>query len=358
MQPTDAAQALTRRLNIRHPIIQAPMAGSSTPRMAAAVSNAGGLGSLGVGAQKPDAARSAIQAFRELSSGPLNVNLFCHRPATADAAKAAAWLQRLRPAFDAQQTPPPAGLDEIYRSFVEDDAMLAMLLETRPEVVSFHFGLPPARSIARLKQAGAVLLGTATSLEEALVLQDAGIDAIVAQGIEAGGHRGMFDPAAPDERYPTSVLVRLLAARLGTPVIATGGLMTGGDIASALRDGAAAAQLGTAFLCTEESAADTHHRALLLSPDTARHTVLTTAISGRPARCLANRFTAFGQTVDPADIPDYPLTYDAGKALHQAALKMGEPGYGAYWSGQGAPFIRSMGSETLVQTLVAELAAA
>lgn len=355
---TDAAQTLVRRLKIRHPIIQAPMAGISTPRMAAAVSNSGGLGSLGVGAQKPAAAKKAILAFRELSPGPLNVNLFCHRPAKVDPARSAAWLQTLRPAFDALKASPPAGLNEIYRSFVEDDAMLAVLLETRPAVVSFHFGLPPAAFITQLKQAGVLLLASATSLDEALLLEAAGIDAIVAQGIEAGGHRGVFDLQARDECYPTSVLVRLLVARLKTPVIAAGGLMTGTDIAAALREGAAAAQLGTAFLATDESAADAHHRKLLLTAETARHTVMTAAISGRPARCLANRFTALGQTVDAARIPDYPLAYDAGKALHQAALKAGESGYGAYWSGQGAPFIRSMGCEALMQVLVRELAAA
>jgi len=358
MQLTDAAHALTRRLNIRHPIIQAPMAGSSTPRMAAAVSDAGGLGSLGIGAMNPAAAKKAILAFRELSPGPLNVNLFCHRPAVSDSAKAAAWLQTLRPAFEALDIPQPGTLNEIYRSFVQDEAMLAVLLETRPQVVSFHFGLPPAAVIRQLKQAGMLLLASATNLDEALLLQAAGIDAIVAQGIEAGGHRGMFDPQAYDEAYPTSVLVRLLVSRLKTPVIAAGGLMTGGDIAAVIRSGAAAAQLGTAFLATDESAADPHHRKLLLTADTARHTVMTAAISGRPARCLANRFTALGLGIDAAAIPDYPLTYDAGKALHQAALKAGESGYGAYWSGQGAPFIRSMSTEALMLALVKELAAA
>ncbi|MCZ2496815.1 nitronate monooxygenase [Xylophilus sp. Kf1] len=358
MQPTDASRQLTRRLNIRHPIVQAPMAGSSTPRMAAAVCEAGGLGSLGIGALRPAAAREAIAAFRALSAGPLNVNLFCHRPARVDPARSTGWLQALRPAFEALRLPLPDGLTEIYRSFVEDDEMLAMLLDLRPEVVSFHFGLPPAAVIARLKQAGVLLMGSATSLEEALMLEAAGIDAIVAQGIEAGGHRGMFDPQARDEAYPTSVLVRLLVARLRTPVVAAGGLMTGADIAAALRDGAAAAQLGTAFLATGESAADAHHRRLLLDPDSARHTVMTAAISGRPARCLANRFTAFGLTVDPARIADYPLAYDAGKALHQGALKVGESGYGAYWAGQGAPFTRAMDAGALMQALVEELAAA
>lgn len=358
MQLTDAAQTLLRRLNIRHPIIQAPMAGSSTPRMAAAVSDAGGLGSLALGAMKPGAAKKAILAFRELSQGPLNVNLFCHRPAVADTAKAAAWLHRLRPAFEALEVAAPETLTEIYRSFVEDEAMLAVLLETRPQVVSFHFGLPPESVIAQLKKAGVLLLASATNLDEALALESAGIDAVVAQGIEAGGHRGMFDPLARDEAYTTSVLVRLLVSRLKTPVIAAGGLMTGADIAAALRCGAAAAQLGTAFLATDESAADPHHRKLLLTAETARHTVMTAAISGRPARCLANRFTALGMGVDAADIPDYPLSYDAGKALHQAALKAGESGYGAYWAGQGAPFIRSMSTGALMQTLAKELAAA
>lgn len=358
MQPTAAAQAFVARLNITHPIIQAPMANSSTARMAAAVSAAGGLASIGVGSLTPDKATDAIADFRALSTGSLNVNVFCHRPPVADEAKAAAWLRHLKAEFAPLRAQPPEQLTEIYKSFVVDASMQQALLEARPEVISFHFGLPDRRVIDRFKQAGIYLLATATSLEEALAIERAGVDAVVAQGYEAGGHRGVFDLDAIDERFPTSVLVRLLARDVRIPIIAAGGLMTGGDIASMLRAGAAAAQLGTAFLLTPESAADEHHRGLLRGAASAGRTVMTQAITGRPARCLAHRFTAVGQSTDTASIPDYPLAYDAAKALHRAALTQGIGQYGAYWSGQGAPFIREMSSADLMTALVGELAAA
>ncbi len=178
------------------PIIQAPMAGVSTPAMAAAVSNAGGLGSLGVGASNAETARRMIASVREASNRPLNVNVFCHRPAVADTAREAAWLARLAPEFARYGAEPPHALREIYTSFLEDPAMLDVLLGERPRVVSFHFGLPTAQWIAKLHEAGILLFATATNLPEARAIERAGVDAVVAQGFEAGGHRGVFDPAA------------------------------------------------------------------------------------------------------------------------------------------------------------------
>ena len=166
-----------------------------------------------------------IAAVRERTQRPFNVNLFCHRPAVADPAREAAWISRLRPAFTGVGGEPPDALAEIYTSFVADPAMLTMLRETLPEVVSFHFGLPTAETIEALREVGCVLLACATNLAEAHAAADAGIDAIVAQGWEAGGHRGVFDPDATDERLDTLALVRRLAAALPVPVIAAGGLM-------------------------------------------------------------------------------------------------------------------------------------
>ncbi|WP_019831970.1 NAD(P)H-dependent flavin oxidoreductase [Sphingomonas sp. PR090111-T3T-6A] len=348
---------LLDRLGIRLPIIQAPMAGISSPAMAAAVSEAGALGSLGVGATDADGARAMIRAVRERSAGPLNVNLFTHRPAVADVAVEAAWIARLRPAFEALDAAPPTALHEIYRSFVEDDAMLAMLLEERPSVVSFHFGLPRPHAIAALREAGIALLASATSLAEARQVAAAGVDAIVAQGWEAGGHRGSFDPDAPDDRLGTLALTRLLSREIDLPVIAAGGIMDGAGIAAALKLGASAAQMGTAFLLTDESMADTGYRAALGS-EAAHHTNMTHAISGRPARSLANRFTAFGADIAPGDVPAYPIAYDLGKALHAAGKAKGEYGYGAQWAGQGAPLVRAMPAARLIETLAAELDAA
>lgn len=341
-------------LRIRLPILQAPMAGISSPAMAAAVTEAGGLGSIGVGATDAAAARTMIAAVRERSTGPLNVNLFCHRPAIANPAVEAAWIERLRPEFERLGATPPAGLSEIYRSFVADDAMLAMLLEERPSVVSFHFGLPGKTAIQALRDAGIVLIASATNLAEAQAVATGGVHAIVAQGWEAGGHRGVFDPDAPDEQIGTFALTRLLAHHLDLPVIAAGGIMDGAGIAAALKLGASAAQLGTAFVATDESLADTGFRAALAS-DAAHHTVVTRAISGRPARSLANRFTALGTDIRPETLPAYPIAYDIGKALHAAGKARAEYGFGAQWAGQGAPLIRAMPAAQLVATLAAEL---
>ncbi len=354
---TTASRDFLDRLGIEQPIIQAPMAGVSTPAMAAAVASAGGLGSLGLGATDATGAGTMIAAFRERSNRALNVNLFCHQPAVADRARETAWLARLHPEFARFGATPPSELREIYTSFVADDAMLATLLATRPKVVSFHFGVPAQPWIRALRDAGIVLFGSATSLAEARIVAAAGIDAVVAQGYEAGGHRGIFDPDGEDGQLGTLALTRLLVRELDLPVIAAGGIMDGAGIAAALRLGAVAAQLGTAFVGVEESAADAGYRAALFS-EAGRHTVMTRAISGRPARCLANRFTTWGQDIPHGDIPAYPIAYDAGKALNAAAKAAGEFGYGAQWAGQGAPLARARSAAGLMAELIAEMSAA
>ncbi|GEO00830.1 2-nitropropane dioxygenase [Novosphingobium sediminis] len=344
-------------LGIDLPLIQAPMAGVSSPEMAAAVSAAGALGSIAVGAGDAETARGMIRAVRARTAAPFNVNLFCHAPAAADPAKQAAWIERFASLFAAHGAKPPAELHEIYRSFTVDDAMLAMLLEERPAIVSFHFGLPSDAAIAALKAAGIVLLACATNLAEAGAIAAAGIDAVVAQGWEAGGHRGLFDPDAQDERLGTVALVRLIAAAFDIPVIAAGGIMDGRGIAAALALGASAAQLGTAFLITDESLADSGYRAALANSG-GRRTTMTRIVSGRPARILPNRFAALEDSCDDAAIPAYPIAYDLGKALHAAAKAQGEHGYGAHWAGQGAPLARAMPAAELVRTLASELAQA
>ena len=339
---------------IDFPIIQAPMAGVSTPELAAAVSNAGALGSIGVGATNADEARRMIAAFRARSTRSLNVNVFCHEPAKADPSLEAAWVETLRPHFERYGARPPRELREIYRSFVEDDAMLAALLAEKPRVVSFHFGLPAPGRINALRAADIVLLASVTSLAEARAAEKAGVHAVVAQGYEAGGHRGVFDPSASDDCLGTLPLTRLLARELRVPVIAAGGIMDGAAIAAALRLGAAAAQLGTAFIGCPESAADAGYRQALAS-DSAHHTVMTLAISGRPARCLRNRFTELGADVPVRQVAAYPIAYDAGKALHAAAKAAGESGYGAQWAGEGAPLARTLPAAELVHVLMDEL---
>lgn len=354
MPPLFRTGFLASRLQVDFPVIQAPMAGVSTPALAAAVSNAGALGSLGVAAMPPAEARKTIEQTQSLTSRPVNVNVFCHRPAVAHADRESAWLRYLAPHFARFGVAAPSSLRDLYKSFLVDDEMLDVLLQTRPAVVSFHFGLPGADRIRALKQAGIILLSSATSLPEAKAAEAAGVDAVVAQGIEAGGHRGVFDPAAPDERLGTMALVPQLVRGLGIPVIAAGGIMHGGGIAAALALGASAAQLGTAFVSCPESAADAAYREKLLA-GSAVSTVLTSAISGRPARGLANRFTALGEAPDcPEALPDYPIVYDAGKALHAAAKSQGDHSYGAHWAGQAASLSRALPAAELVAVLRAE----
>ncbi|WP_109483580.1 nitronate monooxygenase [Paraburkholderia sp. C35] len=354
MSTRSEGKSLLSLLGITKPIIQAPMAGVSTPALAAAVSNAGGLGSLGVGAMKADAARKTIRDTRALTDAPFNINVFCHAPATANAKVEQAWLAWLAPQFTKYGASAPEKLSEIYTSFVEDKAMLDVFLEERPAVVSFHFGLPSQDVIRALKDAGIRLLASATSLDEAQQVADAGVDAIVAQGIEAGGHRGMFDPQAFDEGLGTFALTRLLVEKFDLPVIAAGGIMDGAGIAAALALGAQAAQLGTAFVASPETSIDEGYRRAILG-DAAMHTTMTSAISGRAARSMVNRFTELGRVADRPVTPDYPVTYDAGKALHAAAKAHGEFGFGAQWAGQAAALARSLPAAELVAKLDAEL---
>jgi nitronate monooxygenase len=349
-----STRALLDLFAIEHPIVQAPMAGISTPAMAAAVAEAGALGSIGVGATDAAGARKMIAEVRHRTARSLNVNVFCHAPARADAAREAAWLERLRPEYARVGAQPAASLHEIYKSFLVDDDLLAVLVAERPKVVSFHFGMPPVDRVRALRGAGIVVAGSATSLVEARQLVEGGVQVIVAQGYEAGGHRGVFDPDAVDDCLGTFALTRLLARDLAVPVVAAGGIMDGAGIAAALRLGASAAQLGTAFVLCPESQADEGYRAAMTS-DAANHTVMTRVVSGRPARCLANRFTALGAGVADREVPDYPIAYDAGKALHAAAKTKRDFGYGAQWAGQGAPLSRSIPAAALVSALRREL---
>ncbi|WP_227817118.1 NAD(P)H-dependent flavin oxidoreductase [Nitrogeniibacter aestuarii] len=344
-------ESVLEQLGIRHPVIQAPMAGVSTPRLVAEVCNAGGLGSLGLGASSIDDAVKQIRETRRLTDRPFNVNLFCHRPATKSEAREAAWLSHLTAEFHQFGVEPPASLKERYPTALGNDALLAMLLEERPAIVSFHFGLPDIGWVDALKRVGIVTMACATSLDEASAVEQAGIDIVVAQGAEAGGHRGVFDPSQ-DALIGTFALVRTLSQHTRLPIVAAGGIMDGEGIAAALRLGAAAVQMGTAFILCPESSASRAYRDELKSPR-ARYTAITSAISGRPARGISNRFHALEST-GASTIPDYPIAYDAGKALHQAAAAQGNYEYAAHWAGQGAPLARELPAAILVQRIVEE----
>ncbi|MFG0268674.1 NAD(P)H-dependent flavin oxidoreductase [Pseudomonas sp. zjy_14] len=348
------SKAFLSLLGVELPIIQAPMAGVSTPQLAAAVSNAGGLGSLGLGASNAEQARQMIRETAALTSRPFNVNVFCHQPAVLDPAKNKAWLEVLAPLFAEFDAKPPSLLREIYTSFIDDAEMLSILLEEKPAVVSFHFGLPPQPSIESLKRAGIKLLCSVTSLTEARMAERAGVDALVAQGYEAGGHRGVFD-LQQDSRMGTLALVRLLVTGCDLPVIATGGIMDGAGINAVLALGASAAQLGTAFILCPESAANAAYRAALKGPGSAS-TVVTSVISGRPARGLINRNFTF---LDGREVvmPDYPYVYDANKQLNAVASVKGCSDFAAHWAGQAAPLARELPGGDLIKLLADELEA-
>lgn len=341
---------LTQQLGIEYPLIQAPMAGVSTPELAAAVSEAGALGSLGLGSSTVAQAEALINRTRGLTTRPFNVNLFCHLPAMRNPQREAQWLARLGPEFARFDSHPPETLAEIYLSFQQQPQMVELLLDLTPAAVSFHFGVPDREVVFRLREKGIVTLASATSVEEALLVAAQGIDIVVAQGYEAGGHRGMFDPQAFDGQMSTFTLVQALKRRVDIPVIAAGGIMDGAGINSMMAIGADGVQLGTAFLLCPESAADTGYReAIKGSPD--GQTILTSAISGRPARCIVNGWREINE---PHLVPAYPVAYDAGKALAAAAKARGDHQYGAHWAGQGVKLIRELPAAELIQILVNE----
>lgn len=348
------SRTIFEQLSIQHPLVQAPMAGIAMPGLVAAVSNAGALGSLAIGACTQAQARQMIEETRALTDKPFNVNVFCHAPALRDAAREAAWLAHLSPLFAQAGIVVPAMLDEIYTSFKQDEEAMRLLLALRPAVVSFHFGLPPAEYLAALRQAGIRTMATATNVQEAVLIEQAGIDAIVAQGVEAGGHRGVFDPQASDERLSMAVLVRLLVKRGNLPVIAAGGIMDGAGIRAALDLGAAGAQLGTAFILCPESSANSAYRANLQG-EGAQHTRLTASLSGRLARGIVNDLIEHGDAAGSPPPAAYPVAYDAAKQLNAAAAKAGKHAFAAHWAGQGAPLARALPAAQLVATLVEEM---
>lgn len=346
--------SLLKRIGITLPIFQAPMAGVATPALAAAVSEAGGLGGLGIGTGSVDAARKMITETQRLTSRPFNVNLFIHAAPRTNPSVEARWLEYLAPVYSALQLDAPSSLPTTEPTFSNNPALLNLLLETKPAVISFHFGLPSTELLARLKETGAVLMATATNVDELRKVENVGLDAVVAQGSEAGGHRGVFDPAAPDELMGTMDLVRLFARHSDLPIIAAGGLMDGYDVKAALDAGATAAQLGTAFISCPESSVDDSYREALQStrPD---DTTLTTLVSGRPARGIKNKFTDLQSTLGDTIVPDFPLGYPLTKALSAAAKKQGLPGYEVRWAGTEARKSRTLPAGELVRQLANEM---
>lgn len=289
---------LTDLFGIDHPILQAPMAGSATPSLAAAVCNAGGLGAIGSAEMSPDQIRTAAEEVRARTNLPFNLNFFVGDAPVTDPAVLARARNRLRPFYDELGLgSPPDTLPDLGPSF--DDTRLALLLDLRPAVVSFHFGVPDAAALAALRSAGIILISTATTVAEARALEAAGVDAIIAQGWEAGGHRGSHLPSEPCAGVGTLALVPQIVDAVRLPVIAAGGIGDGRGIAAAFALGAAGVQMGTAFLSCPEAGTDPRRRALLARA-TEQDTMVTDAVSGRSARAVRSRYA---ETMEAAREP-------------------------------------------------------
>lgn len=348
-----AKHALLQRLGIEQPILLAPMAGSGgTPELAAAVSNAGGLGAWGGAYSKPDDIVAAIRRIRQLTDHPFNINLFAGGYDNDRKVEPQPMLEIMREAHARLGLPPPALPPVPSDPF---DAQLEAVLEARPPVFSFTFGIPAPVQIAALKKRGIAVVGTATTLAEARQLEQAGVDAIVAQGAEAGAHRGTFAAPFADSMVPLATLVREIAACVKLPVIASGGIMDGGDVAAALTLGAAAVQLGTAFLpCPESGAPPAYKRALLdARTDT---TVITRAFSGRPARGLTNAFIAMVAGKEHAILP-FRQQNDLTRPMRNASGQQGVADFISLWAGQGVARSRTLPAADLVNMLIEESAA-
>ncbi len=339
---------LRRLLGIEHPVIQAPMAGVQASALAIAVCEAGGLGSLPCAMLDTAALRRELQALRAGTQRPFNVNFFCHVPPVPDAAREARWRTALAPYFaefgiDPQGIAAGAG----RRPFDAEGAEL--LAEFAPPVVSFHFGLPSAELLARVKSWGAKVMASATTVAEARWLEARGADVIIAQGLEAGGHRGHFLSGDLSAQLGTFALVPQIAAAVKLPVIAAGGIADADGVAAARRLGAAGAQIGTAYLLCPEASTSALHRAALKSDDAA-HTALTNLFTGRPARGIVNRVIRELGPISPAT-PEFPLATAAISALRAAAEQRGSGDFSPLWAGQNVSGCKEVPAARLTREL-------
>ncbi|MGW2515870.1 nitronate monooxygenase [Streptomyces sp. NPDC001617] len=334
-----------------HPIVQAPMAGGvSVPHLAQAVSEAGGLGFLAAGYKTADGMYQEIKQLRGLTTKPFGVNLFMPQPEYADPSAVEVYAHQLAGEaswYETELGDPDSGRDDGY------DAKLAVLLDNPVPVVSFHFGVPSREVIDSLRRAGTLTLVTATTVEEALAVERAGADAVIAQGVEAGGHQGTHRDVPEHDGAGIGLLSLVAQVRetVGIPIVAAGGVMRGSQIAALLAAGADAAQLGTAFLATPESGANAVHKQALTNPLFMR-TELTRAFSGRPARGLVNRFMREHGPYAPAA---YPEVHHLTSPLRKKAASAGDAQGMALWAGQGHRMAREMPAGQLVEVLVEEI---
>jgi nitronate monooxygenase len=342
--------ALLKSLGIELPIIQAPMAGVQGSALAMAAGGAGALGSLPCAMLGTDALRDELAALAAaLPERRFNVNFFCHTPPQPDAACEAAWREALAPyarelGVDLAAVPPGAG-----RVPFNDDAA-ALLDAVRPRVVSFHFGLPSSPLLARVKSWGAFVLSSATTVDEARWLEAHGADAVIAQGLEAGGHRGHFLSHDLTLQQGTFALLPQMVRAVSVPVIAAGGMADAAGVRAALALGASAAQVGTAYLLCPEATTSAVHRAALADAERARHTALTNLFTGRPARGIVNRLM---RELGPLSnvSPEFPLATAAIAPLRAAAEKQGSGNFSPLWAGQNASGCKAVPAAQLTREL-------
>jgi len=342
------AMALRELLGTKVPLIQAPMAGVQLSAMAIAVSGAGALGSLPCAMLSPEGIRKELEAIRAAGVQRYNVNFFCHVPPPPDAAREAAWRRALAPYYAELQVDEKSIQAGPGRAPFSPEA--AEVLEGfRPPVVSFHFGLPAPEQLARVKRWGARVLGSATTVEEARWLEAHGADAVIAQGVEAGGHRGVFLAEDLSTQVGTFALLPQVARAVKVPVIAAGGICDARGIAAAMALGAAGVQVGTAYMLCPESTISAPHRAALKSP-AAERTALTNLFTGRPARGIVNRLMRERGPMSDA-VPAFPLATAAIAPLRAKAEAKGSGDFSPLWSGQNASGCKEIPAADLTREL-------
>ena len=343
---------LQKLFGIELPIVQAPMAGVQGSALAVAVSNAGGLGSLPCAMLGPDAIRQELAAIRAKTANPFNVNFFCHTQPEPSAEREAAWRAALSPYFseygiDSGAIAPGPGRLPFNAESAD------VLSEFRPPVVSFHFGLPASDLLERVRSWGAKILSSATTVDEARWLEAQGVDAVIAQGLEAGGHRGLFLTTDLSTQIGTFALVPQIVRAVRIPVIAAGGIGDAKGVAAAMALGAAGVQVGTAYLLCHEATTSAVHRAALKS-DGARVTALTNLFTGRPARGIMNRIMRELGPIS-AVAPAFPLATSAIAPLRAKAEGLGNGDFSPLWAGQNATGCKEISAAALTRELAGGL---
>ncbi|MGO4110861.1 NAD(P)H-dependent flavin oxidoreductase [Paenibacillus sp. YAF4_2] len=345
--------ALTQKLNIQYPIIQAPMAGGpTTPELIAAVSNAGGLGSLGAGYLTPEQIREAIKEIRKRTNRPFGVNLFV--PEQTDVSEDI--IEKMNNYLNESRTELGISLNSLTPDLKETfKEQVQVVLEENVPVFSFTFGIPSQNIIQEMKQHGIVIIGTATTVEEGIQLEATGVDAIVAQGSEAGGHRGAFLGNANDALIGTMALLPQLVDHVAVPVIAAGGIMDGRGLVASLALGASAVQMGTAFLVCPESGAHVVYKGKVMT-SSEDSTEITYAYSGKAARGIRNDFIN-KMRFYPGIIPAYPIQNALTRDIRQAAAKANNPEYMSLWAGQGVRLAKELTASDIVKQTMEQAAA-